>query len=209
MSTPESEPEAKPVAAESASTETPAPAAEAPAAETPAAETPAAEAPAAAASRPAAPPIDERTRKAVLIGLILLAVGGVAYFLRRSTRPRPSASSEGVELRVRGTASRVRLRFTAPGGLVNETVRLPWGYQLPAINGQQALISATAVGGGDVTCEILVTGQMWRTQRATGADATVRCEGVIGTPADVAPAAAPAAATDAAAATPSTDSATP
>jgi hypothetical protein len=129
---------------------------------------------------PATPPIDERTRKAVLIGLIVLVAAGIGVALRGRGRPRPTSSGDGIELRLRSSASRVRVRFTAPGGMVTENVRMPWGYQLPATNGQPVSINASAAG--DLTCEILLRGHPWRTQHASGPNATVSCEGVVGSP---------------------------
>ena len=147
--------------------------------EAPPPEAPPAEAPPA---DPAPLPMDARKR-----GMTLAVVAGVAILgiaaMRLRGRPKPTANSAGVELRLHGTTPGARIRFTAPGGLVTENVRLPWGYQLPAIAGQAVSVHATAGGStGELVCEILVRGQPWRTQTASGAGPTVACDGVIGSP---------------------------
>lgn len=113
----------------------------------------------------------------IVVGVV--GAAGAAVFGR--LRPRPNVS--GVELRLSGSVTSARIRYSAPGGVVTGTVRLPWGYQLPAVAGRPATLNATgAAAAGELVCEILVHGRQWRIARATGSSPTVSCEGVIGAP---------------------------
>lgn len=85
------------------------------------------------------------------------------------------------EYRVRGTVPRARVDYVTAVGTKSEEVRLPWAFDLDMNKGRPIrVIASNNLESGELICEIVVSGQIWRSSSDTGYDLRVECRGAAG-----------------------------
>lgn len=107
--------------------------------------------------------------------VLLLVLFGVLAALVAARLPSVglglSTGSHQVSYSVTGTADKVSLTYTTPGGTEQlADVNLPWNYQMTASSGAHAYVSAqiTDQGGGTVTTTILLNGEPVKSATSSG-----------------------------------------
>jgi hypothetical protein len=127
--------------------------------------------------------------RAVLLSVAIASAVGLLAVVFTSQGSTPSrrhqptgAPGHHVEYRLSGTTGSADLIYTSSTGeliqrsnvLVSEP---PIAFDMPS--GSFVSITAQALGGGDIHCDLVVDGARLRSERASGADALVRCMAVV------------------------------
>ncbi len=116
------------------------------------------------------------------IGLALFCVLVGGLLLTGGSRRAPARAGLTVEYRVGGSARGAGITMqTAPGTQEQNEVGVPWSHTLTgARSGQFVYVAAQNQSDvGDVTCEIVVNGAVWKEARSGADYGIATCSGAL------------------------------
>jgi hypothetical protein len=116
-----------------------------------------------------------------VVSAVILAILGYVGYLVFSTPSTPEQRT--VTFRIEGTVGSARITYTDTDGHQTDAtfVSIPWQPPSKLYRGgtQVFLTAGTAATSGTITCVILLDGQEWKRDSATGSEGKVACGGIV------------------------------
>jgi hypothetical protein len=99
----------------------------------------------------------------------------------KAAKPKLPNGQHQIVYRVGGTATKALITYTTPSGQEQQNgAHVPWKRSLKAKDFSMLSVTAQNSGGGTITCEIDVDGQVKKRSKSSGAYAVVSCDAALG-----------------------------